>query len=641
MSNDLIRDQAWNEDNRRRRNEIGELPQVVDPERRERCSQSLLDFCNTYFKDLFYLDFSEVHLKLIESIQETILQGSLKAIALPRGSGKTTISQVAIIWALANGHRSFVALIASEATRAQQLLADIRVLIETSELFCEDYPEIVIPLRKLENIAIKAKSQTYNGVLTRIVINANNLVLPTIAGSKSSGSRIFATGLTSSNLRGAGAVTAEGKKIRPDFCLIDDPSTFESAKSSEQNDTRERIIQSDILGMSGAGKKLATLITCTVIAEDDLAMRLLDHAKSPDFNGLRISLMPKFPDNMDMWRQYRQIMLENKAEATQFYSEHRDEMDKGAEVTWESRFNHDEISAIQNAMNLFFHDESSFRTEYQNEPAIAKDEMLRLTSQQIKLCRQDSDDEEPWVRFRTASIDVHKDLLYWTVWGWNESFKAQLLASGSYPEQPRAVFNHSDATRLLNGDNVSLQNAIMQTIDYLRNTYDVNLIGVDIGYQTTIVQEALRSSGKHVYGMRGIYQGARTTRLMSDYKANKNLKLGNHWNLSLKDGNKTLYVDVNFWKTYLYQRIADKDVVINATDGELTQLVNHLRAESALLVQTATTSCYEWSCKKGSDNHLLDTIVYNFALASAGGAVDNELAPAKKVKRSMYKEALK
>lgn len=640
MSSDLLRDQAYNEQKRRNRNEIGELPKTKDPERRERCSASLLEFCNAYFKDLFYLDFSEVHLKLIDSIQDTILKGNLKAIALPRGSGKTTISQVAIIWALANGHRSFVALIASEATRAQQLLADIRVLIETSEVFCEDYPEIVIPLRKLENIAIKAKTQTYQGVLTRITVNANTLVLPTIEGSKSSGSRIFATGLTSSNLRGAGAVTASGKKIRPDFCLIDDPSTFESAKSSEQNDTRERIIQSDILGMSGAGKKLATLITCTVIAEDDLAMRLLDHSKNPDFNGLRISLMPKFPENLDLWRQYRQIMLESKGEANAFYVEHREEMDKGAEVTWESRFNSDELSAVQNAMNLYFHDEASFRTEYQNEPAISKDEMLRLTAQQIKLCRVDSDEEEPWVRFRTAAIDVHKDLLYWSVWGWNESFRGQLLASGSYPEQPRAIFNHSDATRLLNGDNVSLQNAIMTLVDKLRNTYDVDLIGADVGYQTTVVQEALRASGKHVYGMRGVYQGARTTRLMSDYKATKNLKLGNHWNLSLRDGNKTMYVDVNFWKTYLHQRIADKDLVLNATDGELTQLTNHLRSETAILVSTASTSCYEWSCKKGSDNHLLDTIVYNFALASAGGAVDSDIAPTRKTKRSMYREAL-
>ena len=38
--------------------------------------------------------------------------------------------------------------------------------------------------------------------------------------------------------------------------------------------------------------------------------------------------------------------------ATDFYLAHRDEMDKGAVVSWESRYNHAEVSALQQAMNL-------------------------------------------------------------------------------------------------------------------------------------------------------------------------------------------------------------------------------------------------------------------------------------------------
>ena len=43
-------------------------------------------------------------------------------------------------------------------------------------------------------------------------------------------------------------------------------------------------------------------------------------------------------------------------------------MDKGAEVAWPERFNHDELSAIQHAMNLKLQDEAAFFAEYQNEP---------------------------------------------------------------------------------------------------------------------------------------------------------------------------------------------------------------------------------------------------------------------------------
>ena len=51
-----------------------------------------------------------------------------------------------------------------------------------------------------------------------------------------------------------------------------------------------------------------------------------------------------------------------------FILKNREAMDEGAKVGWEQRFNHDEISALQHAMNLKFQDESAFAAEYQNEP---------------------------------------------------------------------------------------------------------------------------------------------------------------------------------------------------------------------------------------------------------------------------------
>ena len=58
----------------------------------------------------------------------------------------------------------------------------------------------------------------------------------------------------------------------------------------------------------------------------------------------------------------------NFQKATDFYLANRKAMDAGAEVSWEARFNHDEISALQHAMNLKFQDETAFMSEYQNDP---------------------------------------------------------------------------------------------------------------------------------------------------------------------------------------------------------------------------------------------------------------------------------
>jgi hypothetical protein len=47
-------------------------------------------------------------------------------------------------------------------------------------------------------------------------------------------------------------------------------------------------------------------------------------------------------------------------EATEFHRENREAIDEGSTVAWPERFNHDELSAIQHAMNLKLQDEAAF-----------------------------------------------------------------------------------------------------------------------------------------------------------------------------------------------------------------------------------------------------------------------------------------
>ncbi|MCA9184759.1 MAG: hypothetical protein R3E01_08995 [Pirellulaceae bacterium] len=49
--------------------------------------------------------------------------------------------------------------------------------------------------------------------------------------------------------------------------------------------------------------------------------------------------------------------------ATEFYAADQEAMDAGAEIAWPERFNHDELSAIQHAMNLRLQDEAAFCAE--------------------------------------------------------------------------------------------------------------------------------------------------------------------------------------------------------------------------------------------------------------------------------------
>ncbi|MFO8012072.1 MAG: hypothetical protein R6X20_02085, partial [Phycisphaerae bacterium] len=147
--------------------DIGEIPAVVDPDRKARAERSFRLFCESYFPEVFYLPWSPDHLRVIEKIERAVRTGGLFAMAMPRGSGKTVLCQAAVVWAALTGATPFVCLIAASAERAKDLLENIKVWLETSGPLAEDFPEVTYPIRSLERITNRQKGQKHNGEPTR------------------------------------------------------------------------------------------------------------------------------------------------------------------------------------------------------------------------------------------------------------------------------------------------------------------------------------------------------------------------------------------------------------------------------------------------------------------------------------------
>ena len=212
--------------------DIGEIPSVVNPQRKARAAMDFRFFCETYFPETFSLPWSQDHLKVIAKIETAVLRGGLFAMAMPRGSGKTTLAETACIWAMLTGAREFVCLIGSDAGHARSMLESIKVEFETNNHLLEDYPEVVYPIRALERIHNRAKGQLYDGKPTRIVWTADEIVLPTIEGSRASGAIIRVAGIES-RIRGMKFKRADGRAVRPSLVVLDDPQTDESARSDQ------------------------------------------------------------------------------------------------------------------------------------------------------------------------------------------------------------------------------------------------------------------------------------------------------------------------------------------------------------------------------------------------------------------------
>ena len=80
--------------------DIAPMPSPKDMSRRARADRDFKFFCETYFPHLFTLAWSQDHLRVINKIERVVRHRETLAVAMPRGSGKTMLCQVAVVWAI-------------------------------------------------------------------------------------------------------------------------------------------------------------------------------------------------------------------------------------------------------------------------------------------------------------------------------------------------------------------------------------------------------------------------------------------------------------------------------------------------------------------------------------------------------------
>ena len=376
---------------------------------------------------------------------------------MARGSGKSSLTESAAIWAMAYGHREFVVIIGASEGAALEMLDSIKTELEVNEHLAEDFPEMVYPIACLEGIANRCAGQLYKGERTRIAWTASEIVLPTIVGAASSGAVVRVAGITG-RIRGMKYKRPDGRTVRPEFVIVDDPQTSESAGSAEQTRKRVRVLAGDVLGLAGPGRKIAGVMPCTVIRPGDMAEQMLDRAKHPEWNGERCKMLYQFPKNEELWNRYADLRADELrergtfAKATEFYRRHRAEMDEGAVVAWSARYNHDELSAVQHAMDLKLTDEAAFWAEYQNDPLpedLGTEEQLTVDGIVNNLNGHSQRGVPVSANHITMFVDVQKTLLFYVVCAWDDDFTgrvivarpeaAVLLARGREPDSPAEV----------------------------------------------------------------------------------------------------------------------------------------------------------------------------------------------------------
>lgn len=587
------------------------------------------------------------------------------------------MAEVEVMRALLYGLRRYVLFVAAKDDLASVSVSKILVELETNELLAEDFPEVCYPIRRLDRIHQRAKGQTLNGRATRMEISDGHLVLPTVEGSASSGSVIQSYGLTGA-FKGLNVLAPDGTPLRPDFVIVDDAQTRESAKSPKETEYREKLINDDILGLAGPTTSIACVFLCTPIYVNDLSERFTDREKHPEWCGVKTKMVEQFPVNMQLWDEYAELLRESFRDGSRgqtaydFYAQNRESMDEGCVLAWPDRMVDGDISAIQSAMNLFIKNPTGFNCEYQCQPetSLVADTTELLVDAIVERINQVPRLIVPRDTTRlTAFVDVGKHIHWYAVCSWDERYSGAVIDYGCWPYQNRSYFAASDPRPTL-GDVypgmseeatifAGLRDLFARVVgrEWVRSGGDEKLridrCLADSGKWPDTVFNAIRQSphAAQLVASKGIGITA-GRKPLNEWAKKPGEQTGPGWRISFETGSgrgRAVLIDTNHWKSFTSQRLTTPPGAAGCLQlfGDRQHVhqmfAEHLCAEFAVETSGYGRKLQEWKIKPDRpDNHWWDCVVGATVAASvlglrwnaASAAGETITPPAQKRKRN-------
>lgn len=567
----------------------GEMPACADPAKRDRVSKSLRAFCEECLSERFTKGWSDDHLTALAKMESAILRGESFAIAMPRGTGKTTMVIAAVLWAILCGHKSYVALIGADRDAATKLLDGIKVELETNDTLLALFPEAVFPIVKLEGIANRCRGQLYRGQRTYIRWTAKHIQFATVPNTSgavriASGAIIETAGIRG-KIRGMQQALPSGAIARPNMYVVDDPQTDASAASPKQVKSRLDVITGTCPGLAGPGESISGFVCATVIEENDVADQLLNPEKFPDYHGERFQLVYDWPTNVDLWEEYSNVYREamamqaGMAPCNAFVNKHWSELHKGARVAWPERLRTDEVSPLQHAYNLLFRLGDIFWKEYQNAPKSQDDseDLLSIDEIQAKTNGLPRFCVSPQANLVTAYIDVQGECLFYCVLATRKNtFDGWILDYGTWPKQRALYYHKSKLGRKLSteykgrGLEGRIRQGIMDLVDHLATTdytmpdgqskLRIRRMGIDAawGKTSTIVYACSIESPHRSIMLPTFGRGLDASKLpMEFWTAKPGETLGVGYAIRPRPGGGMYaLLDSNYWKSFVHSRWA-------------------------------------------------------------------------------------
>lgn len=622
------------------------IPACVDPQRRERALQDPELFLRgTYLAARYKRPFGKLHFAIIDALLEVAKNGGKQAIAAPRGRGKTEIVKGMLLFLICSGLVRFPIPIGQTTRDAEKIYKDFRKKIMLNDLLAEDFPEICYPVRALEGAPQRSAKQHIDGQLTGIVWTNEALRFATVP-EQYRGPIDY--GLVNMEFRGLDAairgVNTDG--ARPDFIIIDDPETRESAKSDSQIIDRTNALEQDIVGLAGEDEELAQVMLTTIQNRKCISFQYTDPDQKPSWMGKRFGWVEKWPDEWTKedgkWHIYIAMRAEDQRKgdrygrtATQYFIEHREELEAGGELladNYKAKTLPDGTLTVYSAWQVVFNaiaDTSydAFCTEYQNDPPESEEiQTLELTHAHVASCssKLDRQIKPEWADFVVRGVDMGKTDCWYVDIAFSREATGAVVDYGRFHPFGLSTGSSHEAIEM------AMLNALVNFASQ-DCPYPIDYALVDSGYKTDAIYEACRRIEGNYFPAKGMDSTYRQP------KASENCKVFHECHCVLKrdrDGNEVWLFEPNteYWKNWLQerwvcdpwtggQRTRGSMALFNAEDVRIhSQFAKSMvseRLEHVPLPGKAFKSV--WNVVDRSNNHWLDAGGYACAAASCLG----------------------
>jgi hypothetical protein len=511
--------------------EIGPLPPIAEPERRESCREDLLKFILTYCRDLLeYEPSPKIIAGLIIPIQNAVLYGGKELTVFPRATGKTTIIKCAIRWAFAYGHKRFIVIISATTSAAKAIFDECVAALGglDAETFAADFPALALPIAALNDNKKAAAQQTVNGIKTRMAFASTRFDLPSVQtkdgafAEPSHGAVLVACSM-------GGAIKGLVKRSeRPDMFFLDDPQTEAVARSHGQTAEAEKFIVGSVLGLSGHTREKTALMAITPIRPGDLAGRFMDRHRYGDWHLTTSPFCTGWTKDHDELLTLYELVYIKDVEigdnlhklSREWYEAHR-HLFEGVEVISPSAHSAAEVDAIHHLLNLRVEFKDCFDAEYQLDvTSQSTGEPLKLEEVMDAVNGFERNTLPPGT-FKTVAfcdVNVTKDAgLRWGLMAFGPNRTAAVVNYGRYPAAGKRLYPRG-------ADAATREHALIEGVKAVTRYLLTDLpktavegspvqpsaIAFDGGFEMATVDKALKYIGQnwklrgtHLYWTRG------------------------------------------------------------------------------------------------------------------------------------------